>query len=592
MLYLVITNIATNIALLLLLALLLTKIPFFREILLYDGRGTEETEKGRIWKRQLITGLIFGAFCIISDRIGIQVKGALPNARVIGILSSGFLGGPFAGMMTAVIAAVHRYLIFPERISTTAWVISALLQGVMAAVIGFRFSDRKYYNNWFLSGVTFAAEFLHIILILVLTRPYTEAVSIVMNVIIPMTVMNSIGMVLFFNIFRSIFNEADLKAASMVSLAFRTAERCTPWLEGGLTDETGMQKVIETIQAEYPCLGAAIVRGYDFLGRSFAFREIRLDRDNYPRLLSATKTYKTTRISSVPKPEDAFYPLYAGHTILSAPVILDGGEDEVVALVLLVGKNKYSYQADIEFAAGLAALFATQLKLAEMERQKETLRKAEYRALQAQINPHFLFNALNTISYFCREKPEKARELLIALSAYFRNMLTDIDYMVPLETELEHVRAYVKLEEARFEDRLLVTISAAPEDCVCHVPSLILQPIVENAIRHGATKREQGTVVITVRREEKATNIDVRDNGPGMDQKIIDRLYDHSTEPQSDGGHGIGMWNVQQRLRDMFGEEAGLQIVSGATGTIVRMVIPNESREPDSSRDEKGVKSG
>ena len=230
--------------------------------------------------------------------------------------------------------------------------------------------------------------------------------------------------------------------------------------------------------------------------------------------------------------------------------------------------------------------------MAEMERQKETLRKAEYRALQAQINPHFLFNALNTISYFCREKPEKARELLIALSAYFRNMLTDIDYMVPLETELEHVRAYVKLEEARFEDRLLVTISAAPEDCVCHVPSLLLQPIVENAIRHGATKREQGTVVITVRREEKATNIDVRDNGPGMDQKIIDRLYDHSTEPQSDGGHGIGMWNVQQRLRDMFGEEAGLQIVSGATGTIVRMVIPNESREPDSSRDAKGVKSG
>ena len=76
------------------------------------------------------------------------------------------------------------------------------------------------------------------------------------------------------------------------------------------------------------------------------------------------------------------------------------------------------------------------------------------------------------------------------------------------------------------------------------------------------------------------------------DQKIIDRLYDHSTEPQSDGGHGIGMWNVQQRLRDMFGEEAGLQIVSGATGTIVRMVIPNESREPDSSRDAKGVKSG
>ena len=391
-----------------------------------------------------------------------------------------------------------------------------------------------------------------------------------------MAVMNSIGMIMFFNVFRSIFAEADLKAASMVSLAFRTAERCTPWLEGGFSNRESMQKVIETILAEYPCLGAAVVRDYEFLGKSGAFQEIRLTRDNYPRLLSAAKTFKNTRISSVPKPEDAFFPLYADYTILSAPIILDEEKDDILALVLLVRKDAYSYQADMEFAAGLASLFATQLKLAEMEQQKERLRKAEYRALQAQINPHFLFNALNTISFFCREKPEKARELLIALSTYFRNMLADTYYMVPLETELEHVRAYLKLEEARFEDRLIVRISADPKDCACRVPSLILQPIVENAIRHGATKREKGSVMISVCREERTTRIDVRDNGPGMDQKTIDRLYDRNTAPESDGAHGVGMWNVQQRLRDIYGEEAGLQIISGNTGTVVRMVIPNE----------------
>ena len=154
MLYLVITNIATNISLLLLLALLLTRLPVFRQILLYESTAAEKGEGGGVLKKRLITGLVFAAFCIISDRIGIQVKGALPNARVIGILSSGFLGGPGAGMLTAVIAAVHRYLIFPERISTTACVISALLQGILADLVSFRCRGRICFPGAFSSTNT------------------------------------------------------------------------------------------------------------------------------------------------------------------------------------------------------------------------------------------------------------------------------------------------------------------------------------------------------------------------------------------------------------------------------------------------------
>ena len=153
--------------------------------------------------------------------------------------------------------------------------------------------------------------------------------------------------------------------------------------------------------------------------------------------------------------------------------------------------------------------------------QKYQLRIMEILALQSQINPHFLFNSLNTISYFCREKPEKARELLLALSSYFRNMLEDIDYMVTLETELERVKAYTLLEEARFEDRLSVEFKAKKEDLTCCVPNLILQPIVENAIHHGAMKRERGVGKVTVREwitgslraftEEKRLSIPVSD---------------------------------------------------------------------------------
>lgn len=255
-----------------------------------------------------------------------------------------------------------------------------------------------------------------------------------------------------------------------------------------------------------------------------------------------------------------------------------------MALVILVKKNAYSYRADVEFVTGLANHFAMQLKIAKMEAQKEALRRAEITTLQSQINPHFLFNSLNTISYFCREKPEKARELLLALSSYFRNTLESVDFMVTLDTELEHVKAYTKLEEARFESRLQVVFEAENEDLTCCVPNLILQPLVENAIHHGAMNRENGVgkVVVRVRREEKNTIIDIMDNGPGIDYKIIRSL--HGGEEVKH--RGIGLMNVQQRLISIYGKDYGLQIVSSETGTDVRMKIPNreEKEYEDSDR--------
>ena len=414
---------------------------------------------------------------------------------------------------------------------------------------------------------------IHIVLILLLTRPFDAAVEIVKIVIVPMVIINSVGMVIFFNVFKSIFNTEDLKVASKVSLAMRTAEQCTPYLSSVENDRKTAGKIIDIIMEGYHCQGAALIDDMKFLARSGAFSSIVLTENNYPRLLSATKTFKTTRISRVPLPEDGFYPLYKENVIISAPILLDEGK--VLALVMLVKKNAYSYRADIEFVTGLANHFAMQIKLSEMEKQKEELRKAELRTLQSQINPHFLFNSLNTISYFCREKPEKARELLLALSSYFRSMLEDTDYMVTLDTELEHVKAYTMLEEARFEKRLSIEINADPEALRSCVPNLILQPIVENAVHHGAMQREKGVgkVIVNVKREERSTRIDVIDNGPGMDYRIVQSLYGGEKVEHT----GIGMMNVQQRLISLYGKSYGLQIVTSEEGTDVRMNIPDSA---------------
>lgn len=575
MLFEVVYNICFNICLLVVLAFVLTRMDFMQRLLLNDG----EPEGGHgvcRAKEKVILGIIFGGFCMISDMIGLQVTGALPNARVIGILSSGFLGGPVSCAITTVIAAVHRYMVFPERISTVACVISAVLHGCIGSWIGYRKRNDRQYSNYFLLGVTFLSELIHIVMILLLTRPFIEAMDIVKIVIVPMVIINSVGMVIFFNVFKLIFSADDQKVAWQISLAMRTAQQCTPYLADGLKKKEDIDRVIDIIMNEYRCQGAALIEDKKFLGRSGAFLDISLTDDKYPRLLSATKTYKTTRVSRIPLPEDGFYLLYRNNVIISAPILLDEGR--IMALVILVKKNAYSYRADVEFATGLANHFAMQLKIAEMEAQKEALRRAEITTLQSQINPHFLFNSLNTISYFCREKPEKARELLLALSSYFRSTLESVDFMVTLEAELEQVKAYTKLEEARFESRLQVSFEAESRDLTCCVPNLILQPLVENAIHHGAMNREDGVgrVVVRIRREEKNTVIDIIDNGPGIDYRIIRSLYGGEEVKH----RGIGLMNVQQRLVSIYGKDYGLQIVSSETGTDVRMKIPN--------REEKG----
>ena len=123
--------------------------------------------------------------------------------------------------------------------------------------------------------------------------------------------------------FKSIFNTEDLKVASKVSLAMRTAERCTPYLGSVEKDRKTAGKIIDIIMEEYHCQGAALIDDMKFLARSGAFSSIVLTENNYPRLLSATKTFKTTRISRVPLPEDGFYPLYKENVIISAPILLD-----------------------------------------------------------------------------------------------------------------------------------------------------------------------------------------------------------------------------------------------------------------------------
>ena len=231
---------------------------------------------------------------------------------------------------------------------------------------------------------------------------------------------------------------------------------------------------------------------------------------------------------------------------------------------------------DMELANGLAHLFSNQLELAEVENQRKLVADAEIRALQSQIKPHFLFNAINTIVSYTRTDPKTASELLIKLAEFFRKNINPGMENVPLSTELEHCKAYMAIEIARFEDRVSVHFDIDDAALACRVPPLILQPLVENALKHGILPKEEGgSITINARRDNGTVHIAVKDNGVGMTAEQVASLFTDKAQCRNGCGAGIALKNVKLRLAALYGNDHPLNIESvPKQGTTVSFAIP------------------
>lgn len=222
--------------------------------------------------------------------------------------------------------------------------------------------------------------------------------------------------------------------------------------------------------------------------------------------------------------------------------------------------------------------------MATVRSEEINLRKTELKALQAQINPHFLYNTLNTISYYVRSDPETARRLIQYLSDYFRHSLNNPSKLIPLSEELHVIECYTELERARFGDRLQIEYDF-PKDKLddIMVPPLLLQPLVENAVIHGIFKRpEGGQIKAGLIEHDDHYKIYVYDTGVGIARAKRKRLLrDHKRRDH------IGLINVHQRLISLFGERSGLHIISRkGRGTLVFTNIPKVTAEEEKAAEQ------
>ncbi|VFA96763.1 histidine kinase [Nocardia cyriacigeorgica] len=269
---------------------------------------------------------------------------------------------------------------------------------------------------------------------------------------------------------------------------------------------------------------------------------------------------------------------HAGRTLIAQPLIIEG--TGVVGALGVVATGTPG-PGTLGAVAEVARYACGQLELAELDASRARLDRAEVRALRAQISPHFIYNALNTIASFVRTDPARARELILEFADFTRYSFRAAGEYTVLADELRNIERYLALERARFGDALQVKLQIAPEVLGVVLPFLALQPLVENAVRHGlAGSPTGGTVSIVAADAGTDCVISVEDDGAGMDPELLRSGELDATESGSgataavESAH-VGLANVDDRLRAAFGDDYGLVVETApGAGTKVSMRVP------------------
>jgi|LGOV01.1.fsa_nt_gb two-component system sensor histidine kinase LytS len=514
---------------------------------------------------KIFIGLFFALLSIIGTYTGISFHGAIVNTRVIGAVVGGLLGGPITGLIAGSIAGMHRFLIDVNGFTAISCAISTTLEGLFAGLLSKKFYDSNDRIS-FAIAVGIVAEVLQMIVILLVSRPFSDALDLVIIIALPMIFMNSVGIGIFINIIENIRKIGDIEGAFRSYQTLLIADKTLGQLRNELDYESANS------------IANTIYESTDFDAVSITDKEKILahiglgSKNHLPGQLIENKAVKKIvsckeidTISICETTSDSYKNCNLKKVLIS-PLIVN---NKIIGILKLYKRNDLTpSNSEIALAKGLGNIFSTQLELSELEYQKNLRVKAELHALQAQINPHFLFNAINTIVSLTRTNQDKARELLIYLSDYFRRNMNNSNDLISLDEELNHVNAYLKIEKTRFEDKLSVIITNKTKEIV-FVPPLIIQPIVENAIKHGILKKiEGGTISLEIFIKENSLNIVVIDNGIGINDNDLIEIKKFNSD-------SVGINNVYRRLKTIFHDKASFDISSTVDiGTTVTITLP------------------
>lgn len=515
--------------------------------------------------RQLaVLYVVFSLFSILGTYTGLPIQGAIANTRAIGAVLAGLIGGPILGLSVGLTAGLHRYALggftaFSCGVSTT---VEGLIGGLVFLILMRRKKPELLYLPAVAFVATFVAEVLQMSIILLLARPFENAVALVEVIALPMISANSIGAALFISMVRDQKRMRDKVGARFSAKAFTVADRTLGILSRGFSPETA-REMAEVIRLETGVGAVAITDRETILAFSGIGSDHHITGNPVVSQWSKQALAENKVVFADGYVDHFQCPLSSSCPLRSALVVPLRLDQEVVGTISLYEpRAKRFLNINRSFGEGLAALYSHQLLRSRYEEQKSLLIQSELKLLQAQVNPHFLFNSLNTIMAIIRKDADRARQLLMQLSNFFRTNLKPQSNIVTLEEELDHIGSYLEIEKARFGERLTVNRDIDPALLNLRIPVFTLQPLIENAIKHGiADLLDDGQIWVRVYCREDLIVIEVEDNAGAY------------RDPSD--SHGLGMRLVDQRIKNIYGSEFGLTVhCEPQHKTLVRVELP------------------
>jgi len=566
-----------RVGIIILMGYILISFPMFKNLITHR----------KSFSMQLALILIFSTFVILSNVNGIEISddqiivgndfsslqngSSLANTRALTIGISGLIGGQTVGIIIGIVSSVTRFA--QGGLDPQIYIISSLLIGAISGFVG-----EKHIRNHTLpkplegAAVGLLLEVVQMLCILILSSDFNQASSLVQFIIFPMLVMNSVGMAIFMSFINAVRNKELRDRAIQTHDVLQLANATLPYFRSGLNIES-CTNASKEIKKYIPVSAVSITN------RTKILAHVGVASDHHkPDTKLKTDLSKGVIRSGSSYIAYNHYEIGCNHpgcelaAAIVVPLITKKGI--VGTLKFYFTDTNQSTFVERQLAEGLGRIFSSQIELGESDLQSKLLQDAEIKSLQAQVNPHFFFNAINTISALVRIDSDKARKLLLKLSDYFRaNLVGQRSNLITLENEMKHVQAYKILDQTRFPNRYNVNLDIENHSNNYLVPPFILQILVENAFKHAFEEDNANNQIwIKVFSDENHVYISVRDNGAGIPNNLIDKL---GKEPiYSKEGSGSALENLNRRLLSLYDNNSGLDIESSEKGTNVSCILP------------------
>jgi two-component system, LytTR family, sensor histidine kinase LytS len=515
--------------------------------------------------------LFFGAFGIFGTYDGDPIQGVIANLRAISMILAGLIGGPVVGIGAGLIAGGHRFLMDTDGFSSLPCALGTIIEGTAAGLVSMRLRNNAL--NWRVASLlAVIGESIHMGLILSMAHPFGTALAVVRLIGMPMILLNAIGSGCLIQMIRIVVRNRERRASIQARKAMTIADRTVVHLREGLNEASALATA-KLIHDQTRVAAVAITDTRQLL--AYVGTDEKLFLPGEPLRTSITSRVLSTGVAFFASDQTSVGEEVPHADFQSAIVVPLKKSGTVIGTLKFYGDASHPLNhTDFEIASGLADLFSTQLELEDIQVKAQLLAQAEIKWLKAKINPHFMFNALTTITFFCRTDKERARELLVNLSTYLRRNLEHGREFISLGEEMEQVAAYLSISNARSGDKIEYHMEYDRALKEWPIPPLIVQPLVENAVRHGlGSKEEGGRIWIHVESATNVLQIQVKDDGVGMSMEAVSEVHRKSTNETIDPI--IGLRNINQRLEQIYGPAACLEIASAIDrGTAVTLTLP------------------